>query len=144
MNYEQDARSRTKLSKIFIYISVLGIIITVIGCFLSFKYIYLDVKNNNKVNGSVISHSNHNIIVKYNVNQKVYRKKLFSFKKNYVNNEKIKLYYDPSNPDNVKISSNRYYTLIIPGIGILIQGICGIGLIFVYMKYYGKYRSISL
>ena len=142
MNDVLDMKKRDHLRSIFLLTTILGIIVTAIGVILSFKFIYLDIKDKKSVKAEVISQSGMNINVRYEINNKLYKNKLFVFTKKFINGEKVKVYYNPTNPYKAQFSSTRYYSLLVPVIGLIIQGISGIGFIYIYMKYYNKYRPL--
>ena len=128
----------SKLRNIFIGGAILGLLIFVIGLALSFKIIYIDIKDKKSSYG-IITNINHSTTrIAYNVNNKQYEK-VFNFTSStYYVGKKVKVYYDPIHVGDVKIASMRYLILIMPGFGILFTGIAGVGLIYVYIKTYGK------
>lgn len=137
-----NMKKRDNVRGIFIFVMILGIIITAVGVILSFKSIYFDIRDKKTIKAEVLSQSKMNINVRYEVNNKLYKNKLFVFNKKFIIGEKIKVYYNPNNPYKALVASTRYYSLFIPVIGLIIQGISGIGFIYIYMKYYNKNRPL--
>lgn len=125
-----------KVQKVSIIISIVGLVIFFIGVFISIKFIFLDVYRKEKTYAIITNMPEGKIDIEYEVNDRVYKKRLNMTSSTYYMGKKIKIYYDKNNPRKIVVASARYLSLIAPFVGILITGSGGIGLIYVYLKKY--------
>jgi hypothetical protein len=125
-----------KLRNVFIALMLVGLFIFLVGSVISVKFIILDRLHKEKTYATITDISNNSTKVTYEVKGKIYNKRYSVYNSSYYEGKKVKIYYDKLNPGKSFIMSMRYLTLIVPGIGFIFLGISGIGLLYIYYKYY--------
>ena len=124
------------IRNIFIIVMLVGFVVLLITSILAIKFIVVDPKDKGRVNGVITNITNKTTTVEYTVNNRCYKRTFNLYVSNYYEGKKVKLLYNKTKPNDVSIASLRYLFLIGPAIGIVILGVSGVGLIYVYIKYY--------
>lgn len=139
-------KSKKLINLIWMLFFCLGMIFTIVGiviCINTFNY-------ENKVDtvGTITDisiyrenrHTKHQILVKYNVDDKEYESMLNSYSSSFYVGKEIDIYYDRDNPNKIGVKSLDYIFLIFPGMGAIFVIIGGTGLIVnVHNKRVEKY-----
>lgn len=126
--------SKNKLMIGFVVGACIGLLIFLIGSFYSVKVIFFDIKGKTKTYGEIINITDSSTTVKYSAYGRSYKKVFNVYSSTYYEGKNIKIYYDKDHPQKAMIANMRYLVLIAPGMGILITGLFGVGLLFIYIK----------
>lgn len=129
----EDAKTHMKP---FLVLMIIGVLIFIVGVAISINYIFIYPKNKGKVEAVITDISHDTTTVNYEVNGRIYKKVYSVYSSNYYVGKKVNVLYNKAHPQKSMISSFRYLSLIGPGIGIVFLGVSGIGLLFIYQKYY--------
>lgn len=121
---------------IFTVLMCISLFIFLLGLVLSIKFIFIDVIHKESTYGIIKDISNNSTLVEYKANNTTYEKRFSVYNSTYFIGKRIKIYYDKISPRKSLIASMRYMILILPGIAFIFLGVSGVGLIYVYMKYY--------
>lgn len=127
------------MRNVFIIIMIVGLVVFLIGAALSVKMLIVDRMNKETTTATITKITNNSTSVEYSVKNKIYRRTYTVYNSSYREGKEVKIYYSISNPSKSFIAAMQYLILIVPGMGIILMGISGIGFIYIYMKYYKKY-----
>ena len=107
---------------IFALFGIIGLLLLIIGIFITFK----QFNNKNKIETKAIiesivrdSSDDYEVYVKYIVNEREYKNKLNSYSSSYYEGKEISIYYDKTNPNKIVTKLSDYLLLIIPGMGLI-------------------------
>lgn len=127
------------IRNVFIIIMIVGLVVFLIGAALSVKMLIVDRMNKETTTATITKITNNSTSVEYSVKNKIYRRTYTVYNSSYREGKEVKIYYSKSNPSKSFIAAMQYLILIVPGMGVILMGISGIGFIYIYMKYYKKY-----
>lgn len=123
-----------KLKLVMGILASIGLLIFVIGIIISIKVIFLDIKNKEVTYGTITSMYDGTTVVEYKAGDGVYTKRFSAYSSTYYVGKTVKLYYKVGNEKSASLAGMRYLVLIVPGIGLIMTGMCGIVLIIDYIK----------
>lgn len=124
------------IRNVFIIIMIVGLVVFLIGVALSVKMLIVDRMNKETTTATITKITNNSTSVEYSVKNKIYRRTYTVYSSSYREGKEVKIYYSKSNPSKSFIAAMQYLILIVPGMGIILMGISGIGFIYIYLKYY--------
>ena len=124
------------IRNVFIIIMIVGLVVFLIGVALSVKMLIVDRMNKETTTATITKITNNSTSVEYSVKNKIYRRTYTVYNSSYREGKEVKIYYSKSNPSKSFIAAMQYLILIVPGMGIILMGISGIGFIYIYLKYY--------
>ena len=124
------------IKNIFVIFMIVGLTVFFIGLALSVKMIFLDKMGKEKTTAKIVNITNSSTTVVYTVNNLNFTKTDSVYSSSYYIGKEVKVYYNKVNPNKSYIANMQYIILVVPLIGIVFLGISGIGLIYIYFKYY--------
>ena len=133
---QEDSKT---IRNVFIIIMIVGLVVFLIGAALSVKMLIVDRMNKETTTATITKITNNSTSVEYSVKNRIYRRTYSVYNSSYREGKEVKIYYSKSNPSKSFIAAMQYLILIVPGMGIILMGISGIGFMYIYMKYYKKY-----